>query len=144
MVSSRESAYREMMLGWCNTLRSSRDRQRRVATAILVAYLGLVIQPCAMAMGHASPQHAASCHELSVDGDHTLCSSQPAAECASAGWNVDGRNSPAPDFDFSVASIVLDRTADLSANRASPAHKLLCAPHSGEPALQIRHCVFLK
>lgn len=131
-------------MGWCNSLGSLRGKRGRIAALILVAYLGLILQPCAMAMGQDPVQHPTSCHDVVSDGDDLLCFSQSSAECAIDDWDVDTRDSRASDLDPPSTPIILTDPTDPGADSLTATYYPLQAPPPGEPALHIRHCVFLK
>lgn len=144
MVPTRKSAYGQKMLAWWDDLRPRTGKRRRIATAILVAYIGLVIQPCAMAMGGEPAQHPTSCHDVPNDVDILLCLSEPVAGCGIEDWNVDARDVRVPDLDRSAALVITVVPVYVDTDRPEDSYFLLRAPPSSEPALHIQNCVFLK
>lgn len=119
-------------------------KSTHLARATLLAYLLLVLQPCVMAMGHEAHDHHENCHQDSLHLDSETCLSQSASACAADdsifddrdSWN--GYSNTLPATSLPGASLKFD-AASVAASRY-----FTRAPPRAGPALNIRHCVFLK
>jgi len=143
----------------------------RYALSLLVlAWLNIAAQPCLMAMEMAPETSLASDHALhsghaehiadataATDCDHcppgvdhqkALCEAGSAADCQIfGGYEVDGRQfKPQPkDLSPPPALSTIESTLDFSAPaRLFPPHDNKRLKFTGDPPLNIRHCVFLK
>lgn len=131
------------MVSCCHTLVRLRQRRRLIGMSILLIYVALLIQPCAMAMDHELLQHPASCHEELVTDTGLDCLSQPVAECTAGGLTIDSRDNSTSSHDLPPLSRSLTGFADIVAVDSLPREFLRRAPPFREPAINLRHCVFL-
>lgn len=109
----------------------------------MLAYVGLLLQPCAMAMGHEFSQGPVSCHDEFTVVSADQCLMQPMAECGSGPPNFDNRDFSAGKADSVIAGAIppFSVVPELLAGLTSTS---LAGPRTGPPALYIRYCVFLK
>lgn len=125
-------------------IRGLRRQSSRVAAIVLVAFAAMLIQPCAMAMQPQPDDHPAGCVGEWQGHEETVCVSQPALDCVSGDWSLDGRDSFKSQFDMLHVGMAGSYVAiaDLHDNRL--AGRLDHPPPRGAPALNLTYCVFLK
>lgn len=119
-------------------------RPPQLVRITLLAYLGLVLQPCVMAMGHAPDEHHDNCHQDSSLLDAETCLSQPALDCASDNPIVDSRDSWHESADAQLVGLIPVVSENPPGANAAEFRYFSRAPPPGGPALNICHCVFLK
>lgn len=117
---------------------------RRVASFVLLVYLGLLLQPCAVAMGHEAAIDHDTCHEVLSDQDDAACLSQPALECSFNALLTDARDSWQADFKAQLVTVIEPAVVDVGPGLVAEFGYFSRAPPSGGPALNVRHCVYLK
>lgn len=120
-----------------------RRPHHRIAVFALIAYLGVLLQPCAMAMGHEFKQGRVSCHDELTVVSADQCLMQSMAECGVGPPNVDIRDFSVGKSDALICGAIpplsfLPEPLTGLASTSSP------GPRTGPPALYIRYCVFLK
>ena len=123
---------------------SPRPRTRRLVCVMLLTYLALFLQPCAMAMGSSPDQHPDHCHQDVAQIETVACMSQPSLDCATDDLINDGRDLWKPLSDASFSTLVADLIVHLPADLVSKSAYFSRAPPSGAPPLNIRLCVYLK
>lgn len=143
-ASSGRRTYHQQRCSNRDGFNSLRQHGRYVAVLVLLTYASLLLQPCAMAMGSEPTQHPASCHHGSSVVGAGHCQSQSMAECDNGDWSFDGRVPVAAQFagQFAVASSEWPAQSERRPDAVSMAQKR--GPPRGQPALNIRNCVFLK
>jgi hypothetical protein len=144
--------------------------RRFVVGMLLLAWLNIAAQPCLMAMemapdaSHASEQtthsghgeHASRASDMPGCGHCPPVASDQAAQCETGsaancellpGYNVDGRHfdkqakDVPPQLVLAALSITVDSTATVTPLLP---HDIKRLKFTGDPPLNIRHCVFLK
>jgi len=118
--------------------------KRRLACAVLLGYLAVLLQPCAMAMGHAPAGHHGSCHDDSLHLDGESCLSQPTSECATDDSILDNHDPWSQQFDAQLVSLIPSPRVDCVAGSVAESRYFSRAPPPDGPGLNVRHCVFLK
>jgi hypothetical protein len=118
--------------------------KRRLACTVLLAYLALLLQPCAMAMNHAPDQHNDTCHQEFTLSEDSGCLSQPASDCATDKSVIDWQNPWGTDSDVQLVSLLHPVSILAVETSSSELRYFSRAPPPGSPALNLRHCVFLK
>ena len=121
-----------------------RPRTRRFACVMLLTYLAVLLQPCAMAMGSILEQHGDFCQRDPAPTETVACMSQPSLDCVTDDLITDGRDQCKPLFDAPIATLVSDLVSDLPADLNARSAYFGRAPPASEPPLTLRHCVFLK
>jgi hypothetical protein len=111
---------------------------------MLLTYLALFLQPCAMAMGSSPDQHPDPCHQDAAQTETVACMSQPALDCATDDLINDGRDPWKSLSDAPVSTGVADHLIHLPADLVARSAYFGRAPPPGAPALNIRLCVYLK
>ena len=118
--------------------------KRQVVCVILVSYLALLLQPCAMAMDVASAQHGEECHQQSTYPKDVGCLSQPVAECANDDAITNDRVSALPDVEQQLVALMPVISGEPALPFVAEWMYFSRAPPIGGPALNILHCVYLK
>jgi hypothetical protein len=121
-----------------------RPRTRQLVCVMLLTYLALFLQPCAMAMGSSPDQHPDHCHQDAAQTDTVACMSQPALDCATDDLINDGRDPWKSLSDAPFSILVADHLIYLPADLVSRSAYFGRAPPPGAPPLNIRLCVYLK
>ena len=132
------------MIAWPESLQRIRRRRQALLILVMLAYVGLLLQPCAMAMGEDRTAHPSGCHHQPNDGGApTHCLSQPAAECSTGAWNVDTCYATSAKFKVYLTPILLPSPAKPEICRTEVWLTLDHGPPPGQPAFNLRNCVFL-
>jgi len=118
--------------------------KRLVVCAILVSYLALLLQPCAMAMDVGSAQHGEVCHQETTYPEDAGCLSQPVAECANDDVITNDRVSALPDVEQQLVALMPVISGEPALPVVAEWKYFSRAPPIGGPALNILHCVYLK
>jgi hypothetical protein len=111
---------------------------------MLLAYLAVLLQPCAMAMGPEPDQHPQNCHQESASTEIVACLSQPALECGTDDLIFDSHDMWKQNSEAQVAMPIPDASVNFLAISVSRLAYFSRAPPAGGPPLNVRHCVFLK
>ena len=118
--------------------------KRQVVCAVLVSYLALLLQPCAMAMDVASAQHGEECYQQSRYPEDGGCLSQPVAECANNDAITNDRVSALPDVEQQLVALMPVLSVEPALSVVAEWKYYSRAPPIGGPALNVLHCVYLK
>jgi hypothetical protein len=116
----------------------------RILRATLAVYLGLVLQPCVMAMGHAPQVHHDDCHREAMHLDRGTCLSQPALDCLAGDSIVDARDAAFEALDAQLVTIVPVASDPVARGNEVASRYFGRAPPYTGPPLNVRLCVFLK
>ena len=125
---------------------------KRILPIFVAAVLSIAIQPCAMAMGDSIKSDCPHCPPAQVEhldqNHHQAPCNDANMQCdCDASDPIDTRTSESKlkDKPLVTAAVFNAAAAVLPALAAgTPSRGTYSAPHSGEPPLSIRYCVFLK
>lgn len=123
-----------------------RKAARRTLSALLVLWLGLALQPCAMALGggnggnhdcpHCPPvesQHEAPCNDVAVD---LTCD-------VGYQFNYDGRSGESKGKDAPVATVVAPADGIPVPDSCALPRPSSVPLYPGGPPLHVLHCIYL-
>ncbi len=110
----------------------------------LAAYLLLLLQPCAVAMGHEPNRHSDGCQHEASRQDVDACLTQPVADCANDDLVFGGQDTRNLDPDFQAAVLVLPEQPASFAPVTAAKRYFSRGPPTGAVPLNVRHCIYLK